>query len=139
MRPASLPQSTPAASLTSNAASSCSIKDKSLGRSIGQLKVKDSMFDETLGGSFVSAVIANHIIKTSKVDISGNKKALGKVMSQSEKVKFILSANKDSPISIEGLDGDYDYSGCAAAAASTPAPLTSQRLTRPALCMRNSL
>ncbi len=69
------------------------------------------MFDETLGGSFVSAVIANHIIKTSKVDISSNKKALGKVMSQSEKVKFILSANKDSPISIEGLDGDYDYSG----------------------------
>jgi hypothetical protein len=31
-------------------------------------------------------------------------------------VKFILSANKDSPISIEGLDGDYDYSGCDLAA-----------------------
>ena len=25
-------------------------------------------------------------------------------------------ANKDSPISIEGLDGDYDYSGCDPAA-----------------------
>ncbi len=87
------------------------MKDKALGRSIGQLKVKDSIYDETLGGSFVSAVIANHIVKTSKVDISGKKKALGKVMSQAEKVKFILSANKDSPISIEGLDGDYDYSG----------------------------
>ena len=89
----------------------CSVKDKALGRAIGQLKVKDSIFDETLGGSFVTAVIADHIIKTSKVDVSGNKRALGKVMSQAEKVKFILSANKDSPISIEGLDGDYDYSG----------------------------
>ena len=88
-----------------------SIKDKALGRSIGQLKVKDSLFDETLGGSFVTAVIADHIVKTSKVDVSGNRRALGKVMSQAEKVKFILSANKDSPISIEGLDGDYDYSG----------------------------
>jgi molecular chaperone DnaK (HSP70) len=89
-----------------------SVKDKALGRSIGQLKVKDSLFDETLGGTFVTAVIADHIVKTSKVDVSGNKRALGKVMSQAEKVKFILSANKDSPISIEGLDGDYDYSGC---------------------------
>ncbi len=52
--------------------------------------------------------------------MSGNKKALGKVMSQAEKVKFILSANKDSPISIEGLDGDYDYSGCAPAAMQLP-------------------
>ena len=87
------------------------MKDKALGRSIGQLKVKDSLFDETLGGSFVTAVIADYIVKTAKVDVSGNKRALGKVMSQAEKVKFILSANKDSPISIEGLDGDYDYSG----------------------------
>ena len=104
------------------------------------------MFDETLGGSFVSAVIAKHIVKTSKVDISSNKKALGKAMSQAEKVKYILSANKDSPISIEGLDGDYDYSGyadspaataataaTAADSAAAAAPLTCQRRICPAI------
>lgn len=100
------------------------------------------MFDETLGGSFVSAVIAKHIVKTSKVDISSNKKALGKAMSQAEKVKYILSANKDSPISIEGLDGDYDYSGyadSAAATATAAAPLTCQRRICPAIVLYSEM
>ena len=64
--------------------------------------------------------------------MSGNKKALGKIMSQAEKVKFILSANKDSPISIEGLDGDYDYSGCDPAAMQLTVAIYHTRLQSPA-------
>jgi hypothetical protein len=50
------------------------------------VQVKDTLYDETLGGTFVTAVIAEYIVKTSKVDIRGNKRALGKVFSQAEKV-----------------------------------------------------
>ena len=50
------------------------------------LQVKDTLYDETLGGTFVTAVIAEYIVKTSKVDIRGNKRALAKVFSQAEKV-----------------------------------------------------
>ena len=81
----------------------------------GELTVKSTASDRHFGGRDIDKALVDHFAKEFKekykIDIYTNPKALVRVAAATEKMKKILSANAQAPISIESLMNDVDVSG----------------------------
>ncbi|MCJ1408463.1 adenyl-nucleotide exchange factor sse1 [Ptychographa xylographoides] len=81
----------------------------------GELAVKSTACDRHFGGRDFDKAIVDHFAKEFKekykIDIYSNSKAMVRVKAAAEKMKKILSANAQAPISIESLMNDVDVSG----------------------------
>lgn len=80
----------------------------------GELKVLGTAYDKHFGGRDVDLIIANHFAdvfkEKYKIDVKTHPKAWSRVLSQSERLKKILSANTSAPFNIESLMNDIDVS-----------------------------
>src|SRR5207248_8286437 len=78
----------------------------------GELSVKATAFDRHLGGRNIDKALVDHFAaefkKKYKIDIKANAKALTRVTTAAERLKKILSANAQAPLSIESLMEDKD-------------------------------
>ena len=81
----------------------------------GELNVKSAAWDRHFGGRDFDKALVEHFAKEFKekykIDIFTNPKAITRVAAACEKLKKILSANAQAPISIESLMNDVDVSG----------------------------
>ncbi|KAL2038019.1 hypothetical protein N7G274_009239 [Stereocaulon virgatum] len=81
----------------------------------GELAVKSTAYDRHFGGRDFDKALVQHFAREwkekYKIDINTNPKALVRVAAACEKMKKILSANAQAPISIESLMNDVDVSG----------------------------
>ena len=81
----------------------------------GELAVKSTTYDRHFGGRNFDKALVDHFAKEFKekykIDIFTNPKAIVRVAAAAEKMKKILSANAQAPISIESLMNDVDVSG----------------------------
>lgn len=81
----------------------------------GELAVKATAYDRHFGGRNFDKALIDHFAKEFKekykIDIYTNAKALVRVAAAAEKMKKILSANAQAPISIESLMNDIDVQG----------------------------
>lgn len=81
----------------------------------GELSVKATTFDRHFGGRNIDKALVDHFgaefKEKFKVDITTNAKATTRVAAAAEKLKKILSANAQAPISIESLMDDKDVRG----------------------------
>lgn len=81
------------------------------------IKVEDYAYDETLSGSYFTKAIAEIIKqkflsqypKIKSTTLEKNPRSIAKLFQTAEKAKLILSANTDSPVSIESLYEDIDF------------------------------
>ncbi|KAI4170175.1 MAG: hypothetical protein LQ343_005181 [Gyalolechia ehrenbergii] len=80
----------------------------------GELTVKSTAWDRHFGGRDFDKALVDHFAKEFKdkykIDINTNPKARVRVATAAEKMKKILSANSQAPISIECLMNDVDVS-----------------------------
>lgn len=80
----------------------------------GELTVKSTAWDRHFGGRDFDKALVDHFAKEFKekykIDINTNPKARVRVATAAEKMKKILSANSQAPISIESLMNDVDVS-----------------------------
>ncbi|KAL9027670.1 MAG: hypothetical protein Q9196_003847 [Gyalolechia fulgens] len=80
----------------------------------GELAVKSTAWDRHFGGRDFDKALVDHFAKEFKekykIDINTNPKARVRVATAAEKMKKILSANSQAPISIESLMNDVDVS-----------------------------
>ncbi|KAL8859249.1 MAG: hypothetical protein Q9178_004187 [Gyalolechia marmorata] len=80
----------------------------------GELNVKSTAYDRHFGGRDFDKALVDHFAKEFKekykIDITTNPKALVRVATAAEKMKKILSANAQAPLSIESLMNDVDVS-----------------------------
>ncbi|KAL9136139.1 MAG: hypothetical protein Q9175_002655 [Cornicularia normoerica] len=81
----------------------------------GELAVKAMAYDRHFGGRDFDKALVQHFAREwkekYKIDINTNSKALVRVAAAAEKMKKILSANAQAPISIESLMNDVDVNG----------------------------
>ena len=81
----------------------------------GELSVKATAYDRHFGGRDFDKALVKHFAKEwqekYKIDIFSNPKAVVRVTAAAEKMKKILSANLQAPISIESLMNDVDVQG----------------------------
>lgn len=81
----------------------------------GQLSVKATAYDRHFGGRNFDKALVDHFAaefkEKFKIDINENPKAKVRVAAACEKLKKILSANSNGPISIESLMNDVDVRG----------------------------
>ena len=81
----------------------------------GELSVKATTWDRHFGGRDFDKALVDHFAKEFKekykIDIYSNPKAVVRVATACEKLKKVLSANAQAPISIESLMNDVDVSG----------------------------
>lgn len=81
----------------------------------GELAVKATTYDRHFGGRDFDKALVQHFAREwkekYKIDINTNPKALVRVAAAAEKMKKILSANAQAPISIESLMNDVDVNG----------------------------
>ena len=81
----------------------------------GELAVKSTTYDRHFGGRDFDKALIQHFAKEwkerYKIDINSNPKALVRTAAACEKMKKILSANAQAPISIESLMNDVDVQG----------------------------
>lgn len=80
----------------------------------GELAVKSTAYDRHFGGRDFDKALVDHFAKEFKekykIDIYTNPKALVRVATAAEKMKKMLSANAQAPLSIESLMNDVDVS-----------------------------
>ncbi|KAL8834136.1 MAG: hypothetical protein Q9170_003910 [Blastenia crenularia] len=80
----------------------------------GELAVKSTAYDRHFGGRDFDKALVDHFAKEFKekykIDINTNPKARVRVATAAEKMKKILSANSQAPLSIESLMNDVDVS-----------------------------
>ena len=80
----------------------------------GELAVKSTTYDRHFGGRNFDKALVDHFAKEFKekykIDIHTNPKAVVRVAAAAEKMKKILSANAQAPLSIESLMNDVDVS-----------------------------
>ncbi|MCJ1309566.1 adenyl-nucleotide exchange factor sse1 [Agyrium rufum] len=81
----------------------------------GELAVKSTVSDRHFGGRNFDKALVDHFAKEFKekykIDIHSNPKAMVRVAAAAEKMKKVLSANAQAPLSIESLMNDVDVSG----------------------------
>ena len=81
----------------------------------GELAVRSAAYDRHFGGRNFDKALVDHFAKEFKekykIDIFTNAKAVVRVAAAAEKMKKILSANAQAPISIESLMNDVDVQG----------------------------
>lgn len=80
----------------------------------GELKILGSGYDKHFGGRDFDHAIANHFAdefkSKYKIDVRENPKAYYRVLTASEKLKKVLSANTQAPFNIESVMNDVDVS-----------------------------
>lgn len=80
----------------------------------GQLVVKSTAYDRHFGGRDLDFALVQHFaneFKTKyKIDVLSNPKATFRLVAQCERLKKILSANAEAPLSVESLMNDIDAS-----------------------------
>ncbi|KAJ2836860.1 adenyl-nucleotide exchange factor sse1 [Coemansia erecta] len=80
----------------------------------GELKVKSVAYDRTVGGRSFDKALSDHFISVFdekyKLDIRSNSKAQVRLGAACEKLKKVLSANSQAPITVENLMNDVDAS-----------------------------
>ncbi|KAG5640182.1 hypothetical protein DXG03_000697 [Asterophora parasitica] len=80
----------------------------------GQLTVKATAYDANLGGRDIDMALVQHFaeeFKTKyKIDVLSNPKAVFRLLTGSEKLKKILSANTEAPLNVENIMADVDAS-----------------------------
>jgi len=80
----------------------------------GQLTVKSTAYDRHLGGRDIDYALVEHFAhefkSKLKIDVMGNPKAIFRLTAQVERLKKILSANTESPLSVESIVTDVDAS-----------------------------
>ena len=80
----------------------------------GQLIVKSTAFDTNIGGRYIDQALVNHFAEQFKekyrIDVSSNPKATFRLTAGCDKVKKILSANTEAPLSVESIMNDIDAS-----------------------------
>ena len=78
----------------------------------GELSVKSTAYDRHFGGRNFDKALVDHFAvefkEKFKIDIKTNPKAILRVMAAAEKLKKVLSANAQAPLSIESLMDDKD-------------------------------
>ncbi|KAJ2599431.1 adenyl-nucleotide exchange factor sse1 [Coemansia sp. RSA 1722] len=78
----------------------------------GELKVKSVAYDRTVGGRNFDKALSDHFIQVFdekyKLDIRSNNKAQVRLRAACEKLKKVLSANSQAPITVENLMNDVD-------------------------------
>ncbi|KAK9074264.1 hypothetical protein SSX86_006861 [Deinandra increscens subsp. villosa] len=81
----------------------------------GEMKILSHSFDPNLGGRDFDEVLFHHFAaqfnEKYKIDVKANARASVRLRASCEKVKKVLSANAEAPISIECLIGDTDVRG----------------------------
>jgi len=81
----------------------------------GELAVRSTAYDRHFGGRDFDKALIQHFAREwkekYKIDINSNPKALVRTAAACEKIKKILSANAQAPISIESLMNDVDVQG----------------------------
>ena len=81
----------------------------------GELAVKSTAYDRHFGGRDFDKALIQHFAREwkekYKIDINTNPKALVRTAAACEKMKKILSANAQAPVSIESLMNDVDVQG----------------------------
>jgi heat shock 70kDa protein 4 len=80
----------------------------------GQLTVKSTAYDTHLGGRDIDYALVRYFseeFKTKyKIDVLSNPKATFRLYASAEKLKKILSANAEAPLSVESIMNDVDAS-----------------------------
>jgi heat shock protein 4 len=80
----------------------------------GQLMIKATAYDPHLGGRDIDYAVVQHFaeeFKTKyKIDVLSNPKATFRLYASAEKLKKILSANYEAPLSVESIMNDIDAS-----------------------------
>jgi heat shock 70kDa protein 4 len=80
----------------------------------GQLQVKSTAYDRHLGGRDIDYALVKYFseeFKTKyKIDVLSNAKATFRLATQVERLKKILSANAEAPLSVESIMNDIDAS-----------------------------
>jgi len=80
----------------------------------GQLTVKSTAFDTNVGGRYIDQALVKHFaeqFKTKyKIDVLSNPKATFRLAAGCDKVKKVLSANTEAPLSVESIMNDIDAS-----------------------------
>jgi heat shock protein 4 len=80
----------------------------------GQLVVKSTAYDRHLGGRDIDYALVQHFAKEFKtkykIDVLNNAKATFRLATQVERLKKILSANSEAPLSVESIMNDVDAS-----------------------------
>lgn len=80
----------------------------------GQLTVKSTAYDTHLGGRDIDYALVRYFseeFKTKyKIDVLSNPKATFRLYAAAEKLKKILSANAEAPLSVESIMNDIDAS-----------------------------
>ncbi|XP_071737495.1 heat shock 70 kDa protein 16-like [Rutidosis leptorrhynchoides] len=81
----------------------------------GKMKILSHSFDENLGGREFDQVLFKHFAEQfkekHKIDVYSNDRACIRLRAACEKVKKVLSANGEAPISIDCLINDVDVRG----------------------------
>lgn len=80
----------------------------------GQLTVKSAAYDTHLGGRDIDYALVRHFSEEFKtkynIDVLSNPKATFRLYASAEKLKKILSANAEAPLSVESIMNDIDAS-----------------------------
>jgi heat shock protein 4 len=80
----------------------------------GQLAVKSTAFDTNVGGRYIDQALVKHFseqFKTKyKIDVLSSPKATFRLAAGCDKLKKVLSANSESPLSVESIMNDIDAS-----------------------------
>ncbi|KAH8119135.1 heat shock protein 70 [Phellopilus nigrolimitatus] len=80
----------------------------------GQLIVKSTAYERNLGGRDIDHALVRHFAEEFKgkykIDVLSNQKATFRLAAGCEKLKKILSANAEAPLSVESIMNDIDAS-----------------------------
>ncbi|KAJ2162631.1 adenyl-nucleotide exchange factor sse1 [Coemansia sp. RSA 552] len=80
----------------------------------GELKIKSVAYDRGVGGRNFDKALSDHFVKVFdekyKLDINTNNKAQVRLRAACEKLKKVLSANSQAPITVENIMNDVDAS-----------------------------
>lgn len=80
----------------------------------GQLSVKSTAYDRQFGGRDIDLTLVKHFAtefkEKYKIDVMANPKAVFRLITACEKLKKVLSANAEAPLSVESIMNDVDAS-----------------------------
>merc|ERR1719163_2698287 len=90
-------------------------KDAGKKKQHGQFEIKAVKWDDSVGGEDMDMLLVDHFLAEfdakhkPSVSAFDSPKAIAKLRKQVRKTKEILSANKEAPLSVEGMHEDVDF------------------------------
>lgn len=87
-------------------------------KTYGSFVVKSVEWNDNFGGEDLDVLLVNHFLEefqekhgseTNGKDVTKDKRAVAKLRKQVRKTKEMLSANKEAPVSVEGMFEDIDF------------------------------